>query len=73
MDLFFYVEVREMNIGFIGTGVMGKSIVKHFLAAGHEVAVYNRTKSKTDELVKQGAVWQDTPGEVTAVSEIVFS
>lgn len=62
-----------MNIGFIGTGVMGKSIVKHFLAAGHEVAVYNRTKSKTDELVKQGAVWQDTPGEVTAVSEIVFS
>lgn len=62
-----------MKIGFIGTGVMGKSIVKHFLAAGHEVTVYNRTKSKTDELVEQGAVWQDTPGEVAAVSEIVFS
>ncbi|MDT2820844.1 NAD(P)-dependent oxidoreductase [Enterococcus devriesei] len=73
MDLFFYVEVSGMKIGFIGTGVMGKSIVKHFLAAGHEVTVYNRTKSKTDELVKQGAVWQDTPGEVTAVSEIIFS
>lgn len=62
-----------MKIGFIGTGVMGKSIVKHFLAAGHEVAVYNRTKSKTDELVAHGAVWQDTPAEVANTSEIIFS
>lgn len=62
-----------MRIGFIGTGVMGKSIVKHFLSAGHEVAVYNRTKSKTDELIALGAAWQATPAEVTSVSEIVFS
>lgn len=62
-----------MRIGFIGTGVMGKSIVKHFLSAGHEVAVYNRTKSKTDELIALGASWQATPAEVTNVSEIVFS
>lgn len=62
-----------MKIGFIGTGVMGKSIVKHFLTAGHEVAVYNRTKSKTDELVAKGATWHGTPAEVTEVSEIVFS
>ncbi|MEQ7246040.1 NAD(P)-dependent oxidoreductase [Enterococcus avium] len=62
-----------MRIGFIGTGVMGKSIVKHFLAKGHEVMVYNRTKSKTDELVAQGAIWQETPAEVTNASEIFFS
>lgn len=62
-----------MKIGFIGTGVMGQSIVKHFLAAGHEVAVYNRTKSKTDELVAKGAVWQDTPAKVTENSDVVFS
>lgn len=62
-----------MRIGFIGTGVMGKSIVKHFLAKGHEVMVYNRTKSKTDELVAQGAIWQETPAEVTNASEIIFS
>ncbi|SES65040.1 3-hydroxyisobutyrate dehydrogenase [Enterococcus malodoratus] len=62
-----------MKIGFIGTGVMGKSIVKHFLTAGHEVAVYNRTKSKTDELVEKGATWQETPAKVTNASEIIFS
>ncbi|RVU94805.1 NAD(P)-dependent oxidoreductase [Enterococcus avium] len=67
------MEVNSMRIGFIGTGVMGKSIVKHFLVKGHEVMVYNRTKSKTDELVAQGAIWQETPAEVTNASEIIFS
>ena len=71
--LFFIMEVNSMRIGFIGTGVMGKSIVKHFLVKGHEVMVYNRTKSKTDELVAQGAIWQETPAEVTNASEIIFS
>ncbi|MFC4771189.1 NAD(P)-dependent oxidoreductase [Enterococcus hermanniensis] len=71
--LFFILEVSGMKIGFIGTGVMGKSIVKHFLAAGHQVCVYNRTKSKTNELVEQGAVWQNTPAAVTIASEIIFS
>lgn len=62
-----------MKIGFIGTGVMGTSIVKHFLKAGHEVSVYNRTKNKTDELVEKGAIWQATPAEVTKNSETIFS
>ncbi|MGX7025096.1 NAD(P)-dependent oxidoreductase [Vagococcus hydrophili] len=61
------------KIGFIGTGVMGASIVKHLLNANYEVAVYNRTKAKTDSLVELGATWCDTPQEVTKVSDIVFS
>nr|WP_264467006.1 NAD(P)-dependent oxidoreductase [Enterococcus avium] len=73
VDYFLLWRVNSMRIGFIGTGVMGKSIVKHFLAKGHEVMVYNRTKSKTDELVAQGAIWQETPAEVTNASEIIFS
>lgn len=61
------------KIGFIGTGVMGASIVKHLLAAGYDVFVYNRTKSKTDELVELGAEWKDTPKEVTEESELTFT
>ncbi|MER2225836.1 MAG: NAD(P)-dependent oxidoreductase [Carnobacterium sp.] len=60
-------------IGFIGTGVMGSSIVKHLLAADYAVTVHNRTKSKTDELIQLGAKWADSPAEVTAKSEIVFT
>lgn len=44
-----------MKIAWIGTGVMGESIAGHLLDAGHELYVYNRTVSKTENLVKRGA------------------
>ena len=62
-----------MKVGFIGIGVMGHSIAGHLLDAGHEVYVYNRTKAKADAIVARGAIWQDTPWDVTAASEVVFS
>ena len=62
-----------MELGFIGTGVMGQSMVGHLLAAGHQVSVYNRTKSKTDGLIEKGAKWADNPSEVAANSEVVFT
>ncbi len=61
------------NIAFIGTGVMGTSIVKHLLKAGHEVTVYNRTKSKTDELVELGAKWASTPAEASVGQDIILT
>lgn len=61
------------KIGFIGTGVMGSAIVKHLLAAGYQVNVYNRTKAKTAELVELGALWQDSPQAITVASEIIFT
>ena len=62
-----------MKIGFIGTGVMGHAIVGHLMDASHELFVFNRTKSKTDDLVERGAVWKDTPKEITEASEIIFT
>lgn len=62
-----------MKIGFIGTGVMGCSIVGHLLAAGHELTVYNRTKSKAAGLLEAGAHWADTPKEIAENSEIVMT
>ncbi|WP_438716923.1 NAD(P)-dependent oxidoreductase [Enterococcus sp. AZ109] len=60
-------------VGFIGTGVMGKAIVEHLLSSGHAVHVYNRTKSKADELIEKGAVWQDTPAKVAENAEVTFT
>lgn len=62
-----------MQIGFIGTGVMGKSIVRHLLKNGHQLSVYNRTKQKTDDLVAEGAIWQDSPKLIAQTCELVFS
>lgn len=47
------------KIGFIGIGVMGKSMVRNLMKNGYEVSVYNRTKLKADEVVKEGAIWCD--------------
>lgn len=47
------------KIGFIGTGVMGQSMVRNLMKNGYEVSVYNRTKSKANEVIKEGALWCD--------------
>ena len=62
-----------MKIGWIGTGVMGQSMAGHLQAAGHELYVFNRTKSKADLLVEKGAVWFDTPAKVAQNAEVVFT
>lgn len=60
------------NIGWIGTGVMGRSMCGHMIEAGHRVVVYNRSRSKADPLLRKGAAWCDTPREVAQQSAIVF-
>ncbi|MHA1793012.1 MAG: NAD(P)-dependent oxidoreductase [Promethearchaeota archaeon] len=65
--------MEKKRIGWIGTGVMGKSMCSHLLEAGHEVHVYNRTRSKTEDLVSRGAIWCDDPKTVAEQSEIVFT
>lgn len=52
---------------------MGKSMCSHILKAGHEVYVYNRTKSKADELLKDGAKWCSNSKEVAENSDIIFT
>ena len=44
-----------MKIGFIGLGKMGGNMVKRLLRGGHEVAIWNRSREKTDEIAKDGA------------------
>ncbi|KZL40079.1 oxidoreductase [Secundilactobacillus collinoides] len=62
-----------MKLGFIGTGVMGAAMAGHLLAGGHELFVYNRTKSKTDALVANGAKWAETPAKVAEQADVIFS
>lgn len=61
------------KIGFIGTGVMGASIVKHLLKAGKEVTIYTRTKSKATELLELGAIWAETPAAASVDKEVIFT
>lgn len=61
------------KIGFIGIGVMGKSMVRNLLKIGHTVHVYTRTKEKAEDLIFEGANWQASPKEVAEESEIIIT
>jgi 3-hydroxyisobutyrate dehydrogenase len=61
------------KIGWVGIGVMGRSMCGHLLAAGHEVKVHTRTKASAQSTIAAGAQWCDTPGDVARDSEFVFT
>ncbi|MEX0610969.1 MAG: NAD(P)-dependent oxidoreductase [Pirellulales bacterium] len=67
------ISPQQTRIGWIGTGVMGRSMCGHLLDAGYRVTLVTRTKSKAAELLDRGAAWAQTPREVAAASDVVIS
>jgi 3-hydroxyisobutyrate dehydrogenase len=61
------------RIGWIGVGVMGKSMCGHLVAAGYSATVFNRTKEKCGPLLEKGAAWADSPRTVAEASDVVFT
>lgn len=61
------------RIGFIGTGVMGRSMAGHLLDAGYPLIVHNRTPAKAQALLDRGASWANGPAEVASRSEVVVT
>ena len=64
---------ENTKIGFAGIGVMGKSMAGHLLAAGYELHVFNRTKSKADEIVAKGAVWEDSVKSLASACSVIIT
>lgn len=48
------------KIGFIGVGLMGKSMVRNLMKTGYELHIYARTKAKVEDVISEGAVFHDT-------------
>lgn len=60
------------TVGFVGTGVMGKSMIRHLLKK-YNVVVYNRTKERALDLLEEGATWANTPTEVANQADVVLT
>src|SRR5437588_12936553 len=67
------ISPERTRIGWIGTGVMGRSMCGHLLAAGYKVTLFTRTKAKAADLIERGAAWAASPRDVAAASEVVIS
>ena len=62
-----------LKVGYIGLGLMGKSIARNILKAGFPVVVHNRSRAAVEELVAEGASASDSPREVAAQVDVVFT
>ena len=67
------VEPGTTRIGWIGIGVMGRSMVGHLMEKGFSATIFTRTKAKADELISAGAAWAKTPKAVAEQSDVIFS
>ncbi|OQP07808.1 oxidoreductase [Geobacillus sp. 46C-IIa] len=61
------------TIGFIGLGVMGKSMARHLLKAGYPLLVHTRTKEKALDLLEEGAVWKETVADLAWEADVVMT
>ncbi|MGI9116235.1 MAG: NAD(P)-dependent oxidoreductase [Gaiellales bacterium] len=61
------------RVACIGLGTMGGPMAGHLLDAGHEVAVWNRTAAKADELVARGARRAESPADAARDAEVVVT
>lgn len=62
-----------LRVGYIGLGLMGKSIARNILKAGFPVVVHNRSRAAVDELVAEGATAANSPKEVAEQVDVVFT
>lgn len=64
---------KNLKIGFIGLGLMGRHMALNIHKKGYSLAVFNRTKRKTLEFQKMGCVVYDSPGELAAHADVIIS
>src|SRR5699024_11872401 len=64
---------RNLTIGFVGTGVMGKSMAKNLQLAGYPLHIYTRTKEKAQQLIDEGAIWKETIADLASSSDVIIT
>jgi 3-hydroxyisobutyrate dehydrogenase len=71
--MFYLLTPENTLVGFIGTGVMGKSMAGNLLKAGYPLVVFSRTKGKATDLIEKGAMWAESPKEVADRASVIFT
>lgn len=64
---------QTLSVGYIGLGLMGKSIARNILKAGFPLVVHNRSQTAVEELVAGGAVRAGSAAEVASSVDVVFT
>jgi 2-hydroxy-3-oxopropionate reductase len=62
-----------LKVGYIGLGLMGKSMARNIIKAGYPLVVHNRSRGAVDELVAEGAEGASSPAEVAQKVDVVIT
>jgi len=62
-----------LKVGYIGLGIMGKSMARNIMKAGYDVVVHNRSRESVNELVGEGAIEGHSPADVASQVDVVFT
>ena len=65
--------MADVKVGWIGTGVMGRSMCGHLLKGGYKATVYTRSQEKARDLLAAGASWARNPCDVAQRSDVIFT
>lgn len=68
----FEMTQKEI-IGFIGIGVMGESMARHLLNNGYPLHIYTRTKEKANQLIEEGAIWENSVKDLAQKADIIIT
>lgn len=64
---------NRRTIGFIGTGLMGSGMARRLIRHGHALRIYNRTRSKAEEVARLGGYVADSPADAARGAEVVVT
>jgi 3-hydroxyisobutyrate dehydrogenase len=62
-----------MDIAFIGIGVMGRSMVRNLMKAGHTLHINSRRKVSAQEVIAEGAIWHDSVADCAGQANVVIT
>jgi 3-hydroxyisobutyrate dehydrogenase-like beta-hydroxyacid dehydrogenase len=66
-------EIAKPSVAFVGLGKMGEPMAANILRAGYRVVVWNRTQTKADALIADGAMWAGSPAAAAGQADVVIS
>jgi 3-hydroxyisobutyrate dehydrogenase len=67
------ISPEHTRVGWVGTGVMGRSMCRRLLDGGYRTTVFTRTREKAAQLLERGACWAKSPRALAAEADVVFS
>lgn len=67
------LDMKDSTVGVVGMGIMGEPMARNLLRAGYALCVHNRTRTKAEALLRDGACWKESPAALAGDVDVLIS